>query len=135
LVEKGIKMNFYFPIFLLLLVSNSPGLAISCVLKHSASAGIDDSGNINVHTSDEDSIIVKIEGIGQDIAIFNSSDKLQLIKTDKNAFYYQQETVEGVIIWAYFLKTNVLTYAKIRAFPVLDKPSSYLMISKCKLLQ
>lgn len=106
-------------------------LDISCVLRSSASAGLNDSGYVYVSTSDEDSIEARIEGIGQKTACFNGDYKLQLMKKDEDAYYYQQETWSGVIIWTYFIKSNTITYAKIRAFPTTGQPSSYLMIAKC----
>lgn len=126
-------MKFSILIFIALLFFRSSifGLNISCVLSHSASAGLDDRGKIDVHTSEKDSIEVRIKGLGQKYAYFNDDYKLTLIKKDENAYYYQQETIEGLIIWTYFIKSNTITYAKIRTFPITGEPSSYLMISKC----
>lgn len=104
---------------------------IHCILSHSAVAGLDEKGNIDVHITGNDTIDVVIEGIGEKEAVFNHEYRLSLIKDDQYAYYYAQPAANGFIIWVYFKVTNTLTYAKLRAFPLDGTPSSYLMIAKC----
>jgi len=105
---------------------------IKCTMIHSAVAALDENGEIDVHTTDNDEIQVSIEGIGEKEAGFNGSFKLTLINEDRNAYYYLQPSAEGLVVWAYFKKHNAITYAKLRAFPLDGLPSSYLMIAKCE---
>ena len=108
---------------------------IHCVLRHSAAAGLDEKGSIDVHVTDSDEIEVTITGIGEQEAVFNGTYRLRLMKEDQHAYYYRQSApFGGVIMWVYFKATNTITYAKLRAFPLgplAGTPSSYLMIAKC----
>lgn len=119
-------------IILFALVTVNYSKDVECVLKHSASAKINDKNQIKTNTSDEDSIYVKIKNIGEDVAIFNDIYKLQILKRDKNTIYYRQDIAQGIVVWAYLYKTHSITYSKIREFPIGNLPDSYLMIGKCK---
>ena len=101
-------------------------------MKHSAVAELDEKGRIDVLTTDSDEIEVTIEGIGKKKAIFNKIYPLTLMKEDQHAYYYLQPSAEGFIMWVYFKQTHVITYAKLRAFPLDGSPASYLMIAKCE---
>ena len=122
-------------VFLILLAchanAGSKGKTVHCVLKHSAVAGLDEKGHIDIHTTDNDEIPVTIENIGEKEAVLNRTYKLTLAKEDQYAYYYGQPSAEGFIMWVYFKDSNTLTYAKLRAFPLDGSPSSYLMIAKC----
>ena len=105
---------------------------ISCMLRISAGARLDNQSKPEVYTTDNDKILVVIVGMGEDIATFNGQFKLHLIKKDSEAYYYQQPSLDGFIMWVYYPKSKTITYCKLRAFPVLGTPDSYLMIAKHK---
>ena len=107
-------------------------VTVTCILRHSASAALDDNGTVDVHTSADDSITATLTGLGHDTALFNGSYPLVLLKDDRHAYYYDQPSDEGIVVWAYFKLSRTLTYAKLRAFPLTGAPSSYLMIGLCK---
>lgn len=107
------------------------GKTVFCVLKHSAVAGLDERGRVDVHTTDNDEIAVSIQGIGQKEAVFNGQYRLVLLKEDQHAYYYAQPSAEGMVLWVYYKAADTITYAKLRAFPGDGTPSSYLMIAKC----
>jgi len=119
-------------ILLLIFSSMLYAIDIECSMKYSAVAELKQNQKIDVHTSSNDNIYVKITNIGKKIAYFNSDYELNLIKYENDVYYYLQSSTDGVVLWAYFKKTKSLTYAKIREFPVIDLPSSYLMIAKCR---
>ena len=110
----------------------TPSVTVTCILRHSAVAGLDDHGKIDVHTTTDDSITATLTGLGQDTAIFNGSFRLKRLKEDQHAYYYIQPDDEGVLMWVYFKLSRTLTYAKLRAFPLTGVPSSYLMIGHCE---
>lgn len=124
---KTALMGFLF----LVGVQNALALDITATMRHSASARLDDNSRVDVHTASNDEISVNITGIGEKTAIFNGAYELTLIKKDSNALYYMQPAVEGITLWVYFPKTHSITYCKLRAFPVVGTPDSYLMIAKC----
>ena len=125
-------MNLFISIFLLCCSTFMSSKDVSFVLRHSAVAAIDETGKIGVHTTKNDNIVGKIKGIGNKQAYFNEVYLLQLIKSDEDAYYYLQPGGKGLVVWTYFIKSNVVTYAKLRAFPATNLPDSYLMIGKCK---
>jgi len=110
----------------------TPSVTVTCILRHSAVAELDDHGKIDVHTTTDDSITATLTGLGQDTAIFNGSFRLERLKEDRHAYYYIQPDDEGVLMWVYFKLSRTLTYAKLRAFPLTGVPSSYLMIGHCE---
>jgi len=103
---------------------------ITCTLRHSAVARLDERSKVDVHTTDNDEIRVKITGIGEKKAIFNDIYELTLIKREEDALYYLQHVSSGVVMWVYFSKSRSLLYCKLRSFPLLGNPDSYLMIGK-----
>ena len=129
-------MKFIIPIMILLmsyhLSQTREDKTITCTMRHSAVAALDEEGQIDVHTTDDDEIEVTIEGIGGKTAIFNGTYELTLLKEDAHALYYIQPSIQGLIVWVYFKKQHTVTYAKLRAFPSDGLPSSYLMIAKCE---
>ena len=110
----------------------TPSVTVTCILRHSAVAELDDDGKIDVHTSADDSITATLTGLGQETAVFNGSYSLVRLKEDRHAYYYVQPSDEGVSMWVYFKLSRTLTYAKLRAFPLTGAPSSYLMIGYCE---
>ena len=111
-------------------VTHAETWTVSGVLRHSAVAEVNDSGHVDVHTTDNDAIEFTLEHVGADSATFNGQYELRLIKREPDALYYLQSSIRGVIIWAYFPNSRTVTYAKIRSFPITGVPSSYLMIAK-----
>ena len=105
---------------------------VSCVLNHSAVAELNESFELDVHTTDNDGIEVRLEDVGEDEVTFNGEYKLTLIKREEDALFYSQPALSGLIIWIWFPRANAITYAKLRAFPITGLPSSYLMIAKCQ---
>jgi hypothetical protein len=113
------------------IVGTAEATEMTCVLRHSAVAQLTDSGTIDVHTTSNDSIAVHLSGLGSDTALFDETYRLVRIGADADAIYYRQQGTGRLIIWAYFPKSNTITYAKIGAHPANRQPSSYLMISRC----
>lgn len=111
-------------------VTHAETWTVSGVLRQSAVAEINESGRIDVHTTDNDAIEFTLEHIGADSATFNGQYELRLIKREPDALYYLQTSTGGIVIWAYFPNSRTVTYAKIRSFPLTGVPSSYLMITK-----
>ena len=105
---------------------------VSCVLNHSAVAELNENYELDVRTTDNDGIQVRLENLGEDEVTFNGTYKLTLLKREENALFYVQQVPKGLVIWVYFPRVNTITYAKLRAFPFTGLPSSYLMIAKCK---
>ena len=103
---------------------------IACVLQHSAVAELTHSDSVDVHTTDDDSIAVRLSGLGSDTALSNDTHTLVRIGSDTHAIFYRQEDAPGLVIWAYFPKSHAITYAKLRTYPANGLPSSYLMISR-----
>ena len=131
--------SIWFVFGVVALLSELPSLThaetwtVSGVLRQSAIAEINDSGHIDVHTTDNDAIEFTLEHVGADSATFNGEFgqfELRLIKRELDALYYRQSFTGGIIIWAYFPNSRTVTYAKIRSVPVTGDPSSYLMITK-----
>jgi hypothetical protein len=112
--------------------TQTAGETVHCVLRHSAVAELDEAGAIDVHTTDNDAIEARIEGLGLKEATFNGAYQLIRLKEDDQAHYYYQPSAEGFVLWVYFKASHVITYAKLRAFPLVGTPSSYLMIAKCE---
>ena len=108
------------------------GRTVSCVLRHSAVAGLDESGSIDTHTTDNDSIEAVIEGVGRKEAILNGQHELIRLKEDDHACYYLQPTIAGFSTWVYFKSSNTIIFSKLRAFPLDGRPDSYMMIARCE---
>ena len=105
---------------------------IQFTLKYSAVARITESGKMDVHTTDNDNIPCKIEGINEEKATFNGKYQLIRLHDEPDAIYYLQPATHGIVIWVYFKKSHSVTYCKLRAFPSTGLPDSYLMIAKCE---
>jgi len=123
-------------LILFVAVSTAPSFLkakdVSSVLRHSAVAELNAKHEIDLHTTDNDAIEVTLQNVGGDEVIFNGVYKLTLIKREDQALFYEQSLISGLVIWVYFPRDNIITYAKLRAFPVTELPSSYLMIARCK---
>jgi hypothetical protein len=126
-----LRLSSLTALLLLVLGSSAHSLDISCTLRHSAVASLNDNGTIDVHTTDDDSIPVRITGIGEKQATFNGAYELTLVKRDGDGLYYLQPSTDGMVLWVYFPKSHTLTYCKLRASPVVGTPDSYMMIAKC----
>ena len=111
-------------------VTHAETWTVSGVLRQSAVAEIDESGHIDVHTTDNDAIEFTLEHVGAEAATFNGQYELRLIKSEPDALYYLQSSPGGIVIWAYFPNSRTVTYARVRSFPTTGVPSSYLMITK-----
>lgn len=111
--------------------------SVRCELTHSASAEVSAERHLDVQTSTNDNIRVVIVGLGSPKAqVFNSDSSrftLTLRKTNSDALFYEQDGyTDGLIHWVYFTRSQTITYAKIRAFPLTGDPSSYLMLGLCR---
>ena len=118
-------------------LSTARASVLTCTLTHSASAGVEAGGRVDVHTSTSDHIVATLSEVGArearvKIAGDDPTWPLVLLRDERDAIYYNQPTASGQITWVYFKRSRSVTYSKLRAFPVTGEPSSYLMVGLCQ---
>ena len=115
-----------------LTVSAALAADTKCLLGHSSSSTLKSSGRMGVRVSDEDSVVVKISGLGQVKAMLNGQYALTLLKEIDGVFYYQQADEKGLIVWAYCPTTKHLSYSKLQPTLVDRLPDAYFLVVQCK---
>lgn len=105
---------------------------IQCIMRHSSSTTMKLDDRMDVRASDDDSVLVKITGVGEQKAMLNDQYALNLLKEINGVYYYIQPDEDGLAVWAYYKKAKYLTYSKTRSYPVTRLPDSYLLVGQCK---